>query len=101
MDEPGSVVRVLSLGRPSTGLSREDYFNWRSGMRQIVEEFRPDLVFVMLGSNDAQAQISRDGAAIPVGSVRTGSRGTGSGRPSLLREATRPGPTSCGSGSPS
>jgi uncharacterized protein len=65
---PG-VVRVLSLGRPSTGLSREDYFNWRSGMRQIVEEFRPDLVFVMLGSNDAQAQISRDGAAIAVGST--------------------------------
>src|SRR5215216_2874264 len=24
-----SVVRVLSLGRPSTGLSREDYFNWQ------------------------------------------------------------------------
>ncbi len=65
-----SVVRVLSLGRPSTGLSREDYFNWQAGMRQIVEEFRPDLVFVLLGSNDAQAQISRDGAAIPVGSVR-------------------------------
>lgn len=62
-------VRVLSLGRQSTGLSREDYFNWQAGMRQIVQGFRPDLVFVMLGSNDAQAQISRDGAAIPVGSV--------------------------------
>ena len=61
-----SVVRVLSLGRQSTGLSREDYFNWESGMRQIVDEFRPDLVFVMLGSNDAQAQISANGSAIPV-----------------------------------
>jgi uncharacterized protein len=65
-----SVVRVLPLGRQSTGLSREDYFNWEAGMRQIVEEFRPDLVFVLLGSNDAQAQISRDGTAIPVGSVQ-------------------------------
>jgi len=65
-----NVVRVLSLGRQSTGLSRQDYFNWQAGMRQIVEEFRPDLVFVMLGSNDAQAQISPDGTAIPVGSVR-------------------------------
>jgi hypothetical protein len=38
-------------------------------MRQIVEEFRPDLVFILLGSNDAQAQIAPSGAAIPVGSI--------------------------------
>ena len=86
---PG-VVRVLSLGRQSTGLSREDYFNWEAGMRQIVDAFRPDLVFVMLGSNDAQAQISRDGTAISVGSVEwiAGYRER-AGR--LLREATRSG----------
>jgi hypothetical protein len=86
---PG-VVRVLSLGRPSTGLSREDYFNWRSGMRQIVEEFRPDLVFVMLGSNDAQAQISREGAAIPVGSTDW-VEGYRDRAAELLEEATRAG----------
>jgi hypothetical protein len=86
---PG-VVRVLSLGRPSTGLSREDYFNWRSGMRQIVEEFRPDLVFVMLGSNDAQAQISGDGAAIAVGSADW-VEGYRDRAAELLDEATRAG----------
>ena len=85
-----SVVRVLSLGRQSTGLSREDYFNWQAGMRQIVEEFRPDLVFVLLGSNDAQAQISRDGTAIPVGSVRW-LEGYRERAADLLREATRAG----------
>jgi uncharacterized protein len=85
-----SIVRVLSLGRPSTGLSREDYFNWQAGMRQIVEEFRPDLVFVLLGSNDAQAQISRDGTAIPVGSVRW-LQGYRERAASLLGEATRAG----------
>lgn len=85
-----SVVRVLSLGRPSTGLSREDYFNWQAGMRQIVEEFRPDLVFVLLGSNDAQAQISRDGTAIPVGSVQW-LEGYRERAANLLREATRAG----------
>ena len=63
------LVRVLPLGRQSTGLARQDYFNWQAGMRQIVEEFRPDLVFVMLGSNDAQAQIAPGGAALPVGSI--------------------------------
>ena len=85
-----SVVRVLSLGRQSTGLSREDYFNWQAGMRQIVEEFRPDLVFVLLGSNDAQAQISRDGTAIPVGSVQW-LEGYRERAGNLLREATRAG----------
>ena len=85
-----SVVRVLSLGRPSTGLSREDYFNWQAGMHQIVEAFRPDLVFVLLGSNDAQAQISRDGTAIPVGSVQW-LQGYRERAADLLREATRAG----------
>ncbi|HET7929258.1 MAG TPA: DUF459 domain-containing protein [Actinomycetota bacterium] len=85
-----SVVRVLSLGRQSTGLSREDYFNWEAGMRQIVEEFRPDLVFVLLGSNDGQAQISRDGTAIPVGSVRW-LQGYRDRAANLLGEATRAG----------
>ena len=85
-----SVVRVLSLGRPSTGLSREDYFNWQAGMRQIVEEFRPDLVFVLLGSNDAQAQISRDGTSIPVGSAQW-VQGYRERAANLLREATRAG----------
>jgi len=84
------VVRVLSLGRISTGLSRQDYFNWQAGMRQIVEEFRPDLVFVMLGSNDAQAQIARDGSEIPVGSLEwvEGYRERAAG---LLHEATQAG----------
>jgi len=85
-----SLVRVLSLGRQSTGLSREDYFNWQAGMRQIVEEFRPDLVFVMLGSNDAQAQISRDGSSIPVGSAQW-IEGYRERAANLLREATRAG----------
>ena len=64
-----TVVRVLSLGRQSTGLSRQDYFNWEAGMRKIIDEFRPDLVFILLGSNDAQAQISPSGTAIPVGTT--------------------------------
>jgi hypothetical protein len=59
-------------------------------MRQIVEEFRPDLVFVMLGSNDAQAQISRDGSSIPVGSAQW-VEGYRERAAELLREATRAG----------
>jgi hypothetical protein len=63
------VSRVLPLGRQSTGLARQDYFNWRAAMRKIVTEFRPDLVFVMLGSNDDQAQITPEGDAVRLGST--------------------------------
>ena len=63
------VARVLSLGRQSTGLARQDYFNWPRAMREIEEAFRPDVVFIMLGTNDNQAQISPDGSTIEVGSV--------------------------------
>ena len=83
-------ARVLSLGRQSTGLSRQDYFNWRNGMRQIVEEFRPDLVFVLLGSNDAQAQVLPSGSEIPVGSMEW-VNGYRERAELLLREATRAG----------
>src|SRR5262245_61150777 len=85
-----SVVRVLSLGRQSTGLSREDYFNWEAGMREIVDEFRPDLVFVMLGSNDGQAQISPSGSAIPVGTWEW-VHGYRDRAEQLVHEATRAG----------
>jgi hypothetical protein len=80
-------ARVLSLGRQSTGLSRQDYFNWQAGMRQIVEEFRPDLVFVLLGSNDAQAQVTADGAEIPTGSFEWVREYRGRAE-QLVREAT-------------
>jgi hypothetical protein len=63
------VSRVLSLGRQSTGLARQDYFNWQAAMRQLEEEFRPDVVFIQLGSNDNQAQIAPDGNEVEVGSV--------------------------------
>jgi uncharacterized protein len=85
-----SVVRVLSLGRQSTGLSRQDYFNWQAGMREIVDQFRPDLVFVLLGTNDSQAQISPNGSAIPVGTWEW-VHGYKDRAEQLVREATRAG----------
>ena len=63
------VSRVLPLGRQSTGLARQDFFNWQAAMRKIEQEFRPDLVFVMLGSNDNQAQVTPDGGEVPVGTA--------------------------------
>jgi len=50
-----SLVRVSRQGRISTGLARPDYFDWPAALTEIVDNFRPDLVVVMLGENDNQA----------------------------------------------
>jgi hypothetical protein len=53
-------ARVLSLGRISTGLARPDYFNWQAALRRIVDEVRPDVVFVLLGTNDDQPIVTSE-----------------------------------------
>ena len=50
-----SLVRVSPQGRISTGLARPDYFDWFAALTEIVDNFRPDLVVIMLGENDNQA----------------------------------------------
>jgi hypothetical protein len=50
-----SLVRVSRQGRISTGLARPDYFDWPEAASEIVDNFRPDLVIVMLGENDNQS----------------------------------------------
>jgi hypothetical protein len=45
---------VIRDGRYSTGLSRDDYFDWPAQMVTLVAEHKPDLVIVCLGGNDAQ-----------------------------------------------
>ena len=50
-----ALVRLTRQGRISTGLSRLDYFDWMTAMRQIENGFSPDLVVVMIGDNDNQS----------------------------------------------
>jgi hypothetical protein len=40
--------------KTSSGLSRPDFFDWPTFMRQIVPEANPDIVVVTFGGNDAQ-----------------------------------------------
>jgi hypothetical protein len=63
-----SSVRVLSLGRISTGLARPDYFNWQAALRRIVDEVRPDVVFVLLGTNDDQPIVTGE-ATVDLGTT--------------------------------
>jgi len=63
-----STARVLSLGRISTGLARPDYFDWPAALGRIVDEVRPDLVFVLLGPNDDQPIVTSNGT-VDIGST--------------------------------
>lgn len=49
---PGVVVVDRSNG--SSGLVRDDYYDWPGQARGIVEEVQPSIIVVQLGSNDRQ-----------------------------------------------
>jgi hypothetical protein len=62
-----SLVHVLNLGRNATGLARADYFDWVDGMRKVSRRYTPDVVVVMLGSNDKQSVVFPGGRAVVSG----------------------------------
>lgn len=45
---------VVRRGKPGSGLSRPDYFDWPAVGAALVERHSPDVVIVMFGGNDAQ-----------------------------------------------
>jgi uncharacterized protein len=61
------LVRVVNQARISSGLARSDAFDWPAEVDRIMRQFRPDVVVVMLGTNDAQPIAYPDGRAIPIG----------------------------------
>jgi len=54
-------AEVFKQGRISTGLAREDYFDWMAQMHTIVDRADPDLTLVMIGENDNQGMLYPDG----------------------------------------
>lgn len=49
-----SSTEVVRVSKPSTGLTRRDYFDWRGEAEKLLNEHNPNIVFVMFGANDAQ-----------------------------------------------
>jgi uncharacterized protein len=47
--------------RVSSGLSRPDYFNWPAELAHQVDVLKPQIVVLMLGSNDNQPVLAPDG----------------------------------------
>ena len=79
MDDLGRMVHSAMRGRkgvefilsakPSTGLSRPDYFNWPVQLRGIVERYKPDLVVFFFGANDSLPVLTEEGS-VPIGGKR-------------------------------
>ncbi|MEM9104401.1 MAG: DUF459 domain-containing protein [Pseudomonadota bacterium] len=56
---PGVVVQQKTNG--SSGIVRDDYFDWNANLPGYLDEIEPAIVVVMIGSNDRQ-NIRRSGA---------------------------------------
>lgn len=47
-------LEVWRVSKPSTGLSRPDYFDWNQYAGELIGKYNPNIVFAMYGANDAQ-----------------------------------------------
>lgn len=48
-------ITVLRYGKVSSGLSRPDYFDWFAKASDLAKTFNPNVVIIMMGTNDAQS----------------------------------------------
>jgi uncharacterized protein len=53
----------------SSGLARPDYFNWPAELARQVARLNPKIVVLMLGSNDNQPLVARDGRTYDFGTT--------------------------------
>lgn len=53
-------MEVVREGKYSTGLSREDYFDWPAHLQELVAKHKPDLIVICMGANDPQDIIDAD-----------------------------------------
>lgn len=50
--------KVIDGHKVSSGLTNQTYYDWPQTAKKLVEKYRPDYVFVLLGTNDAQGMMS-------------------------------------------
>ncbi len=60
-------VRVVDRTNGSSGMVRDDFYNWPANISGIIEEEKPSIVVMMVGSNDRQ-KLSVEGRREEVGS---------------------------------
>jgi len=47
-------LTMIPKGKIASGLFNPHYYNWDQALRQFLDEYRPQLVVVMMGANDAK-----------------------------------------------
>lgn len=52
-DAPGT--RIVTNSNGSSGLVRDDYFDWRKQLPKMLDEVKPAIVVVAIGTNDRQS----------------------------------------------
>ena len=65
-----TYFRIIPWGLSSTGLSRSDYYDWPRALSGFLQQYRPDIVIIMLGGNDPQTISTRSGGRIPLNDPR-------------------------------
>lgn len=49
--------KVIDAHKVSSGLTNHTYYDWPTTAKKFVEKYKPDYVFVLLGTNDAQGMM--------------------------------------------
>lgn len=60
----GDSHDVKVIGEVGSGLARPDNFDWPRRLRQLAEEFPPEVLVLSLGSNDATDLTDADGTTV-------------------------------------
>jgi lysophospholipase L1-like esterase len=64
-----ALVRVVNQARLATGLARPDAFDWPAEVARIGKQFRPDLIVVLIGTNDPQPISYPGGNTVPMATI--------------------------------
>ena len=55
------VIEPQTDARPSTGLTRPDFFDWPAQLHDVTERAQPEVLVIMFGANDSQGLRTPDG----------------------------------------
>ncbi len=63
--ETDASVAIVSRSNGSSGLVRDDFYDWPATVGPLIDEIEPAVVIVMLGSNDRQPMMVDGNSAAP------------------------------------
>ena len=93
-------LEVVREGKYSTGLSRQDYFDWPAQLEKLVEKHNPDMVVICMGPMTHRISSTRTASAI-MPTVNRGRRFIEAAPNACLPWLRRKGPRPYGSACPS